>query len=75
MPVVKLFILPLWSLRNLCFPDPMKLFSYFLALASIASLALGFGGTLTIGGALPALLGFAGFAFFGLAAGKINPNI
>jgi hypothetical protein len=53
----------------------MKLFSYFLAIASIASLALGFGGTLTIGGPFPALLGFCGFALFGFAAGKINPNI
>jgi hypothetical protein len=53
----------------------MKIISYFLAIASIASLALGFFGTLTIGGALPALLGFAGFAFFGFAAGKINPEI
>jgi hypothetical protein len=53
----------------------MKLISYLLAIASIASLALGFCGTLTIGGALPALLGFAGFAGFGFSAGKINPNI
>jgi len=53
----------------------MKIISYFLALASIASLSMGFFGALTIGGALPALLGFAGFAFFGLAAGKINPEI
>ena len=55
--------------------DTMKIISYFLALASIASLSMGFFGALTIGGALPALLGFAGFAFFGLAAGKINPEI
>jgi hypothetical protein len=53
----------------------MKIISYFLALSAIASLALGFCGTLTIGGAFPALLGFAGFAFFGFAAGKINPKI
>ena len=53
----------------------MKLISHLLALASIASLALGFFGTLTIGGPFPALLSFAGFAFFGFAAGKLNPNI
>jgi hypothetical protein len=53
----------------------MKILSYLLAFASIASLALGFCGTLTIGGPFPALLGFAGFAFFGFAAGKISPEI
>ena len=53
----------------------MKLFSYFLAIASIASLALGFGGTLAIGGPFPALLGFAGFALLGFSAVKINPKI
>jgi hypothetical protein len=53
----------------------MKIISYFLAGAGIASLSMGFCGTLTIGGPIPALLGLCGFALLGLAAGKINPNI
>jgi hypothetical protein len=54
--------------------DPMKLFSYFLAFASLASLALGCASLLIVG-PFPALLGFLGFALLGFASVKINPEI
>jgi len=52
----------------------MKLFSYSLALASLASLAMG-GAFLLFSLPFPALLGFCGFASLGFTAVKINPEI
>jgi hypothetical protein len=54
--------------------DLMKLFSHFLAVASLASLALGIAFLLF---SLPflAVLCFSGFASLGLAAAKINPEL
>jgi hypothetical protein len=52
----------------------MKLLSYSLALASLASLACGIAFLLF---SLPflALIGFLAFASLGLAAAKINPEL
>jgi hypothetical protein len=54
--------------------DIMKLFSYSLAFASLASLALGIAFLLF---SLPflALLGILGFALLGLVAVKLNPEM
>jgi len=52
----------------------MKLFSHLLAVASLASLAMG-GAFLLFSLPFPALLGFCGFALLGLVAVKINPEI
>jgi hypothetical protein len=54
--------------------DLMKILSYSLAVASLASLALGCAFTLVLG-PIPALLGFAGFAVLGCAAVYLNPEI
>jgi len=54
--------------------NPMRAFSYFLAFASLASLALGCA-FLLFSLPFPALLGFCGFASLGLAAVKLNPEI
>jgi hypothetical protein len=56
------------------FADPMKLLSYSLAFASLASLACGCA-FLLFSLPIPALLCFCGFALLGLAAAKINPEI
>ncbi len=52
----------------------MKLLSYSLAFASLASLACGCAFTLALG-PFPALLGLLAFASLGLVAAKINPEI
>jgi hypothetical protein len=52
----------------------MRAFSYFLAFASLASLALGCASLLIIG-PFPALLGFLAFALLGFTAVKINPEL
>jgi len=52
----------------------MKLFSSFLAFASLASLACGIA-FLLFSAPLQALLGLCGFALLGLAAVKLNPEI
>jgi hypothetical protein len=52
----------------------MKLFSYSLAFASLASLAMGCA-FLLFSLPFPALLGLLGFASLGLVAVKINPEI
>lgn len=54
--------------------DLMKLFSYSLALASLASLAIGCA-FLLFSLPFPALLGLLAFALLGLAAVKLNPEI
>jgi predicted PurR-regulated permease PerM len=52
----------------------MKILSYSLALASLASLALGIA-FLLFSLPFPALLGLLAFASLGLVAAKINPEI
>jgi len=52
----------------------MKILSYSLAFASLASLACGCA-FLLFSAPFPALLGFLGFALLGLVAAKINPEI
>jgi hypothetical protein len=52
----------------------MKILSYSLAVASLASLACGVA-SLLFSAPIPALLGFLAFALFGLVAVKINPEI
>jgi hypothetical protein len=52
----------------------MKILSYSLAFASLASLAMGCA-FLLFSAPFPALLCFCGFALFGLAAAKLNPEI
>jgi hypothetical protein len=59
---------------NLCFPNPMQIISHLLAVASIASLAMG-GAFLLFSAPLQALLGLLAFALLGLVAAKINPKI
>jgi len=54
--------------------DPMKLLSYSLAFASLASLACGCA-FLLFSAPVPALLGLLAFALLGLAAVKLNPEI
>jgi hypothetical protein len=52
----------------------MRAFSYFLAFASVASLACGIA-FLLFSLPIPALLGLLAFALLGLAAAKINPEL
>jgi len=52
----------------------MKILSHLLAVASLASLACGIA-FLLFSAPVPALLCFCGFALFGFAAVKINPEI
>jgi hypothetical protein len=52
----------------------MRAFSYFLAFASLASLALGCA-FLLFSAPIPALIGFLAFALFGLVAVKLNPEL
>jgi hypothetical protein len=52
----------------------MKILSYSLALASLASLACGVA-FLLFSLPIPALLAFAGFALLGFTAAKINPEL
>ena len=54
--------------------NPMKILSRFLAFASLASLACGIA-FLLFSAPFLALLCFSGFALFGLAAVKLNPEI
>jgi hypothetical protein len=54
--------------------DIMKLFSYSLAVASLASIALG-GAFLLFSAPIPALIGFLAFALLGFTAAKLNPKI
>jgi hypothetical protein len=52
----------------------MKLLSHLLAVASLASIAMG-GAFLLFSAPFPALLGLLGFASLGFTAVKINPEI
>jgi hypothetical protein len=52
----------------------MKILSYSLALASLASLAMG-GAFLLFSAPFLALLGFCGFASLGFVAAKLNPEL
>jgi len=52
----------------------MKILSSFLAVASLASLAMGCA-FLLFSLPVPALLGLLGFALLGFAAVKLNPEI
>jgi hypothetical protein len=52
----------------------MKILSYSLAFASLASLAMG-GAFLLFSAPVPALLGLLAFASLGLVAVKINPEL
>jgi hypothetical protein len=52
----------------------MKLLSYSLAFASLASLAMGCA-LLLFSAPIPALIGFLAFALLGYAAAKINPEL
>jgi hypothetical protein len=52
----------------------MKIFSHLLAVASLASLAMGCA-FLLFSAPVPALIGFLAFALFGLVAVKLNPEI
>jgi hypothetical protein len=52
----------------------MKLLSYSLAFASLASLACGVA-FLLFSAPIPALLGLCGFALLGFTAVKINPEL
>ncbi len=52
----------------------MKILTYSLAFASLASLAMG-GAFLLFSLPIPALLGLLAFALLGLAAVKLNPEI
>jgi hypothetical protein len=52
----------------------MKLFSHLLAIASLASLAMG-SAFLLFSLPFPALFAFIGFASLGLAAVKLNPEL
>jgi hypothetical protein len=52
----------------------MKILSYSLAVASLASLAMGCA-FLLFSAPVPALLGLCGFASLGFTAVKINPEI
>ncbi len=54
--------------------NQMKIIYHLLALASLASLACGIA-FLLFSAPIPALLGFLGFALFGLVAAKINPEL
>jgi len=54
--------------------DIMKILSYSLAFASLASLAMGCA-CLLFSLPIPALLCFVCFALFGFAAAKLNPEI
>jgi len=54
--------------------DIMKLFSYSLAVASLASLACG-GAFLLFSAPFLALLGLLAFALLGFTAAKINPKL
>jgi hypothetical protein len=62
------------SINSNLLADIMKIISYSLALASLASLAMGCA-FLLFSAPFPALIGFCGFASLGLAAVKINPEI
>jgi hypothetical protein len=52
----------------------MKLLSHLLAVASLASLAMGCA-CLLFSAPFPALLGLCGFALLGFTAAKINPEL
>jgi hypothetical protein len=54
--------------------DPMKILSYSLAFASLASLACGCAFTLVLG-PIPALVGFAGFVGLGALAVYLDPEL
>jgi hypothetical protein len=54
--------------------EPVKILSYSLAFASLASLAMG-GAFLLFSLPVPALLGFCSFASLGFVAVKLNPEV
>jgi hypothetical protein len=62
------------SINSNLLADIMKILSYSLALASLASLACGIA-FLLFSAPVPALLGLLAFALLGLAAVKLNPEI
>jgi len=62
------------STNSNLFADIMKILSYSLALASLASLACG-GAFLLFSAPILALLGLLAFALLGFTAAKLNPEI
>jgi len=66
--------LSLKSTNSNLLADIMKLLSYSLAVASLASLACG-GAFLLFSAPVPALLCFAGFALLGCVAVYLNPEL
>jgi hypothetical protein len=62
------------SINSNLLADIMKILSYSLALASLASLAMGCA-FLLFSLPFPALLCFSGFALLGFTAVKLNPEI